>query len=601
LFAFKISYNNPADNSKALFNGNISETYWRTLYDDQQRKYTYTYDHLNRLLLADYSRPDNASIMNAYKESVSYDKNGNIMELNRTGGYEGEDYEIDTDKLVYAYDANNKNRLLKVTDTSGSLDGFAENMDPNGTSNDDYAYDANGNMTRDDNKAITSISYNHLNLPFTITFYNPHGKQTKIEYIYDAAGSKKAKKVHYYEPDYSGGGGSGMRGATASTSATPTNSSVGPTTYVQKLTRTDYMAGGYQYKDEVIEFIPHAEGFIKNEKGSYVYYFNYTDHLGNVRVTYTDDGSGTPYVVEESNYYPFGLKHKGYNEPEQNIKDWGNILTTESSLNHKYKYNGKELQDELGLNMYDYGARNYDAAIGRWINIDPKTEQMRRHSPYNYCFNNPMRFTDPDGMKPFDDHFNSKGQFMYKDKKSTNNIIVHSKAFKDGTAQLKDIKFSGEGEKGGYKILSNIMTHYAKEAGVDLSKVHNGKISVADAKNLENKGGQLLGNIKEYNDGTHNGQDVDGTRAMMHTNNETSVITADLWEGKISPELNDANAMKSTLQHEGGKEFGHLENPDMPHTEIYQAQMKSETAKAAPKTYQEGLQKKYEIYKAKGE
>jgi hypothetical protein len=81
LFAFKISYNNPTDNTKALFNGNISETYWRTLYDDQQRKYTYTYDHLNRLLLADYSRPDNASVMNAYKESVSYDKNGNIMEL----------------------------------------------------------------------------------------------------------------------------------------------------------------------------------------------------------------------------------------------------------------------------------------------------------------------------------------------------------------------------------------------------------------------------------------------------------------------------------------------------------------------------------------
>ena len=101
----------------------------------------------------------------------------------------------------------------------------------------------------------------------------------------------------------------------------------------------------------------------------------------------TDDYNVSSPILEAYSYYPFGLQQKGIGLEE-----------TTSSLQNKYTYNGKELQEDLGLDQYDYGARFYDAQIGRWLTQDPLSEISQRWSTYNYAYNNPLRFIDANGM-----------------------------------------------------------------------------------------------------------------------------------------------------------------------------------------------------------
>jgi len=284
---------------------------------------------------------------------------GNIQSLNRNGFQNGSTF-ADMDVLAYDYQTNT-NKLVMVTDAGNKVHGFKESI----TSGNDYRYDLNGNMVMDKNKgigtdAINGITYNHLNLPVTINVNNGPDEGT-IAYVYDATGVK-LKKI-------AAGSSSGI---------------------------TEY-AGNYIYEgtstDMELKFFSHPEGYVEPlANGGYDYIYQYKDHLGNVRLSYKNLGSASNIdleIQEENNYYPFGLKHKGYNS-----------VVSSTNLALKRKFGGKEYQDELGLGWYDVTARNYDPALGRWMNLDPLAEQMRRHSPYNFGFNNPIYFQDYDGLSP---------------------------------------------------------------------------------------------------------------------------------------------------------------------------------------------------------
>lgn len=387
LFGLKINYNDVTESQngtisktassvngkvKPLYNGNISEAFWQTNSDGTLRKYGYQYDNLNRITGAYYQKPKTLNPNpGSYNELVSYDKNGNITSLKRTGNLDNPVFSIDIDDLTYTYD--NGNKLLRVNDTTNNPEGFGDNG--YGNLADDYSYDSNGNVIKDDNKKITLIKYNHLNLPTEIIF----STGDKINYLYDAFGTKIQKSV----------------------------------TQSGNTITSDYLSG-FQYQNQVLKFFSHAEGYVAVTDGSFFnYVYNFTDQTGNVRLSWAwDDVNDGIKIIEENHYYPFGLKHRAYNTEQYSfvapVNDAPGYPTPtlaqsggKAPVNpFKYKYNGQEWQDELNLNVTAMDFRQYDNALGRFHSIDLLAESFADLTPYHFSFSSPIVFSDPTGLCP---------------------------------------------------------------------------------------------------------------------------------------------------------------------------------------------------------
>ncbi|BAP32263.1 cell well associated RhsD protein [Chryseobacterium sp. StRB126] len=347
LFGYELKYTNPQSNN-AIYSGNIAEIDWATQSDGILRRYDYSYDGVNRLSGGLYIEP-NATNPNVYyfNESAEYDSNGNILYLSRFRKSQNSTFAEYADGLSYTYD-NNSNRLVKVKDTSSNGAGY-----PIGENT--ITYDDSGNMKNHLDKGINTINYNFLNLPNNISVNPGTKKQGTIQYIYRADGTKVAKTY------------------------TGTLNSITTTEYIDGFQYSSYAGLLTPITPSGLQFVPTSEGYYDFTKSKYIY--NYTDHLGNVRVSYLKGTSGAAEIIEENNYYPFGLKHEGYN----NI-GLGNP-------NYKYGYLENELQE---TGMYDMNARSYMPDLGRFVQHDPLSSLSL--DAYGYAFNNPIAIKDPTGL-----------------------------------------------------------------------------------------------------------------------------------------------------------------------------------------------------------
>ena len=335
LFHQTLTYQESIDGTTPCYNGNISSMIWKSggSAATNEMGYRFTYDGLSRMKDAIYGETNTLSI-NQNRFSEQ------ITGYDKMGNILSLLRYGQTSATGYGLVDNlslvyNGNQLQSVDDHApNSVYGNGMEFKDNANQPVEYGYDKNGNLTKDLNKNISNIRYNLINLPSQITFSDGN----TIDYEYGSDG-RKLRTVHQ----------------TGNTILT-----------------TDY-CGNAIYENGSLKLLLTETGYVSFPDKKFHFYLK--DHQGNVRVVADKDGK----LEETNDYYPFG-----------------GTFTTSTSV-QPYKYNGKELDRVSGLNLYDYGARYYDATIGRWCMVDSLSEKYYSFNSYNYCGNNPARYVDPDG------------------------------------------------------------------------------------------------------------------------------------------------------------------------------------------------------------
>ena len=342
------------------------DNYGRILLENIMGKDEVLYDYNAQNMLTDsgYNEGDRQNDgQGNYDESLSYDKMGNVQSLLRSGLLDDGSYGL-IDNLSYNYHGN---QLLKVDDAAVGpyyqgafhfVDGADEAVE--------YEYDANGNMVRDLNKCIISISYDLNNQPRKIEYNDGRN----VSYLYDAEGNKLSVSYNL----------------TAMSSAQPQmpvmqSSNVASANMSNGQKTIEYCGNIICDGDETM--ILNNVGYaLYNKDNNLSFYYYLKDHLGNNRVVVREYGE----IEQVNDYYPTGAL----------------MTSSKGGDTQRFKYNGKELDRTNGLNWYGYGARNYDAAIVRWDGMDKLCEKYSPFTPYGYCLNRFLNYYDKIGNEPGD-------------------------------------------------------------------------------------------------------------------------------------------------------------------------------------------------------
>ena len=350
------------------FGGDVSSMEWRSGAGTGTRSYDFAYDGLGRLVSADYGEYGDHVV--GYGTSYSYDNMGNLLSLSREGDMTSSLKGI-VDNLSMTYDGN---MLASVSDSAPapSVTGSADFRD-GASMAVEYTYDRNGNMTSDLNRRISSVSYNRQNRPARIK----HSGGTET-FTYLPDGTKRERTA--LGKDWS-------------------------------LSRTEYR-GNLVCADDSLKYILFDGGLIAMDGASPEYLFFLRDHLGSVRVVARSDGK----VVQVNHYYPYGMAYasgrmSGNAEAHPVTGEGGNVIDGDLEIgggtggmelarpgaSQPYRFLGNELYTSNSLGLYDFSARMYDPALGRFLSVDPMAETCLNMTPFAYCGNNPIIRVDPGG------------------------------------------------------------------------------------------------------------------------------------------------------------------------------------------------------------